>query len=94
MTERFRIYEDVVDDSLEVIPITVWSDKKQQKKYCDALNELNDENEKFKTVMNTILRQIDTEVLDENDILYSARIIFTKKEFDTLCNIWRNGDLE
>ena len=51
MTERFRIYEDVVDDSLEVIPITVWSDKKQQKKYCDALNELNDENERLEELV-------------------------------------------
>ena len=51
MTEkRFTIHGDVVSDTDMKIPITVWSDKKQQKKFCDELNALHEENEQLKRI--------------------------------------------
>lgn len=48
MTEkRFTIHGDVVSDTDMKIPITLWSDKKQQKKFCDELNALHEENERL-----------------------------------------------
>ena len=42
--KRFQRFESVVEDTMGVIPITLWQDKKQQKKYCDELNKLHEEN--------------------------------------------------
>ena len=46
--ERFFIHKDMVSDTEMKIPVTLWQSKEQQKKFCDELNKLNDENEKLK----------------------------------------------
>ena len=46
--KRFIIHRDVVYDTDMKIPITLWSDKKLQKKFCDELNALHEENELLK----------------------------------------------
>lgn len=46
--ERFFIHKDMVSDTKMKIPITLWQNKEQQKKFCDELNKLNDENEELK----------------------------------------------
>ena len=46
--KRFTIHGDVISDRDMKIPITLWSDKKQQKKFCDELNALHEENEQLK----------------------------------------------
>lgn len=49
MTEkRFTIHGNMVSDTDMKIPITLWSDKKQQKKFCDELNALHEENQQLK----------------------------------------------
>ena len=47
--ERFFIHKDMVSDTKMKIPITLWQNKEQQKKFCDELNKLNDENEQLKS---------------------------------------------
>ena len=42
--KRFQIYGDMVEDTLGIIPVTVWPIKKQQQKYCDEMNKLHEEN--------------------------------------------------
>ena len=46
--KRFIIHGDVVSDTDMKIPITLWSNKKQQKKFCDELNILHEEKEYWK----------------------------------------------
>ena len=46
--KRFQMFESVVEDTMGVLPITLWQDKKQQKKYCDELNKLHEENHQLK----------------------------------------------
>lgn len=49
MTEkRFQIFGSVVEDTLGIISITLWQDKKQQKKFCAELNALHEENIRLK----------------------------------------------
>ena len=59
--KRFTIHGDVVSDTDMKIPITVWSDKKQQKKFCNELNALHDENEQLKQQINTIIDELQAE---------------------------------
>ena len=42
MTEkRFFTHENMVSDTEMIIPVTVWSNKEQQQKYCDELNAMD-----------------------------------------------------
>ena len=52
--ERFFIHKDMVSDTEMKIPITLWQNKEQQKKFCDELNKLNDENEQLKKENKTL----------------------------------------
>ena len=40
--ERFFTHENMVSDTEMIIPVTLWSNKEQQKKYCDELNNMED----------------------------------------------------
>jgi len=46
--KRFQIYGDMVEDTLGIIPVTVWPSKEQQQKYCDEMNKLHEESEQLK----------------------------------------------
>ena len=49
MTEkRFTIHGSMVCDRDMEIPITLWQDKEQQKKFCDTLNYFHEENLRLK----------------------------------------------
>lgn len=39
--QRFFTHENMVSDTEMIIPVTVWSNKDQQKKYCDELNNMD-----------------------------------------------------
>lgn len=38
--DRFLINDNTVEDSLGVIPLTVWGSPEQQQKFCNELNDL------------------------------------------------------
>lgn len=60
MTEkRFTIHRDMVSDTDMKIPITLWSDKKQQKKFCDELNALHEENQLLKEEKELLKNKLD-----------------------------------
>lgn len=40
-TQRFFTHENMVSDTEMIIPVTLWSNKNQQKKYCDELNNMD-----------------------------------------------------
>ena len=57
--ERFFIHKDMVSDTEMKIPVTLWQSKEQQKKFCDELNKLNDENEQLrKALKNSYINEI------------------------------------
>lgn len=46
--KRFQIYGCMVEDTLGIIPSTLWQNEEQQQKYCDEMNKLHDENQQLK----------------------------------------------
>lgn len=65
------------------------------KPYSTIIEEnirLKKENKKIKQLIHTMLVQIDAEKINTENARYSARIIFTSKEFKKIQQIWK-GDL-
>ena len=56
-----------------------------------ANRDYRKKNEEFKKVMDTMLKQIKTEIIKDDDVIYSATIHFDKKQFDIIRKIWK-GD--
>ena len=60
--KRFQIFGDIVEDTLEVIPSTVWQIDEQKRKYCNELNKLSDENEALKLFEEKVFDLIDKKI--------------------------------
>ena len=51
---------------------------------------LREEIRDLRQLIYTMLRQIDVEKIGDPHVIYSARIIFTEKEYQLMHDIWRN----
>lgn len=51
---------------------------------------LREEIRDLRQLIYTMLRQIDVEKIGDPHVIYSARINFTKKEYQLMHDIWRN----
>lgn len=54
----------------------------------NILDELDKENQKLRQLIHTMLIQIDAEKINTEHAVFSARIIFTKEEYDLISKIW------
>ena len=65
MTEnkRFQMWGEEVIDTWGIIPSTIWGVKECQKKYCDELNKLHNENQELKK-LNIPLDEVKETVVD------------------------------
>ena len=80
MIKRFKIGLDLItieDTSKEYGALS-------QDEVVDLLNALHEEKEHLKQLIHTMLMQIDAENIGDENAIYSARIIFAKKDFKLL----------
>ena len=57
------------------------------------ISELEEENKEIKELIHTMLTQIDVEKIGSDyNTVYSARIIFTVKEYKKITEIWNMRD--
>jgi hypothetical protein len=55
------------------------------------LNELHEENKQIKDLIHTILNQINVENITSDSAIYSAKIIFSKNEFNLIRELWKRS---
>ena len=55
----------------------------------ELLNVLYEENKQIKDLIHTILNQIDVENITSDSTIYSARIIFSRNEFNLIRELWK-----
>jgi len=54
-------------------------------------NQLKEENIAIKKTLHTIINQIDVDKINNNKIVYSARILFKEKEFQFIYDIYKKS---
>ena len=55
--KRFQISGSMVEDTMNIIPPTLWQIDEQKKKYCDELNYLYEENKELRLLVDTLKNQ-------------------------------------
>lgn len=65
--QRFFTHENMVSDTEMIIPVTVWSNKNQQKKYCDELNNMDN-------TINNLSKHLEKALQDNIDLNNSKNI--------------------
>ena len=65
--QRFFTHENMVSDTEMIIPVTLWSNKNQQKKYCDELNNMDN-------TINNLSKQLEKALQDNIDLNNSKNI--------------------
>lgn len=59
--------------------------------FVKRLNELHEENQQIKDLIHTMLRQIEVENISSDSAIYSARIIFSRNEFNLIRELWKRS---
>lgn len=68
MTEkRFFTHENMVSDTEMIIPVTIWSNKEQQQKFCDELNNMEN-------TINNLSKHLEKALPDNVDLSNSKNI--------------------
>ena len=65
--QRFFTHENMVSDTEMIIPVTLWSNKNQQKKYCDELNNMDN-------TINNLSKHLEKALQDNIDLSNSKNI--------------------
>ena len=62
-----------------------------QDEWAESVNKLHEENQQIKDLIHTMLRQIDVENITSDSAIYSARIIFSRNEFNLIRDLWKRS---
>lgn len=63
----------------------------EQNKIANKLNELAEENITIKKTLHTIINQINMDKINNNKVVYSARILFKEKEFQFIYDTYKKS---
>ena len=69
-----------IPDTMEIMEVNSRLEKENE--------ELKEEIKQIKDLIHTMLKQIDVEIVNSDNVLYSARIIFNRKEFNFIRENW------
>lgn len=87
--ERGRIYYNIQrNDGVNICQVY---GKNNAKSLIDELNELHEENITIKKTLHTIINQINMDKINNNKVVYSARILFKEKEFQFIYDIYKKS---
>lgn len=81
-------------DGCRIVAIKDKDKVMNSKQVCKQLNEFEEENKRMKNVLHRIINEIEVNNIGlEDKIMYSARIFFTKQEYEEIRKIYK-GEIE
>lgn len=85
------ISENEFDEKVEYEDYQAFSSSMTGDEVVEFLNELYEKNQQIKDLIHTMLAQIDVENVTSDSAIYSARIIFSRNEFNLIRELWKRS---